>query len=42
MIKGRMEKNKKHEGFPVKLNSQRVDLDFPVTKKIEPRQSKKK
>jgi hypothetical protein len=34
-------KNKKHEGFLVKLNSQRVNLDLPVTEKTEPRKSKK-
>jgi hypothetical protein len=39
--KEKMEKIKSNKVFPVKFNSQRVNLDLPVTQKIEPKQSEK-
>ena len=39
-IKGKMEKMKSEKVFLVKFNSQRVNLDLPVTQKTKPRQSK--
>jgi hypothetical protein len=33
-------KNKKNEGFPMNLNSQRVKMDLPMTQKTKPKKSK--